>query len=172
MRQGRHLKLGRSADADTLAKGSEALGGTGASSREGGSRAAHTRAGIGDERLSTFRMQPPQQKGELLVSASSGIALSLGDVTGAGLGKKLSTALREGAALEAPLDGTSGAQRVLIASTDSAVSSDAFPSNVAEARARFVSERPEGAADKADGAPALLGGGQEEGDHSRRAKGG
>ena len=106
-------------------------------------------------------MQPPLQKRELLVSTPSSVTLGLGDMARARLREELSPTLREGAALEAPLDSTSGAQRVLITSGDSPIRSDATPGNVAKARAGFVSERPEGAPNQADGTPALLGGAKE-----------
>ena len=116
MRQRRHLRRGRRAVTHTLAESGEALGSAGASSRKGRSRATLFGAGISDERLATFGMQPLLEEEELLVSASSSVTLILGDMTSARLGKQLGTALGKGATLEAPLHGASGAQRVLIAS--------------------------------------------------------
>ena len=161
MRQRRHLRRGRRAVAHTLAESGEALGSAGAGGREGRSRATIKGAGIGDERLTTLGMQPLLKEVKLLVAASSSVTLSLGDVASARLSEQFRTTLGKGAAFEAPLHGTSGAQGLRIACRDGAIVSNTSPGNVAKAGARFVSERAVGTADKANRTPALLRGAKE-----------
>ena len=100
--------------ADTLAESGQARGGRGGGGREA------SRARIGEQdgdvqRLPSLGMQAALKEAELLVSATSGGALGLRDVPGAGLGKQLGAALGVGAALQAPLDDTGGGQEVLVA---------------------------------------------------------
>ena len=161
MRQRRNQKRRRRAVAHTLAESGEALSSAGAGGGKGRSRAKVRGASVINERLTTLGMKPLLKKVELLVSASSSVALSLGDVASARMGEQLGTALGEGAAFEAPSHGTSGAQGVLIACRDGAIVSNTSPGNVAKAGARFVSERAVGTADKANRTPALLRGAKE-----------
>ena len=161
VRQRRDQERRGGAVAHTLAESGEALSSAGAGGRKGRSRAKVRRASVIDERLTTLGMKPLLKKVELLVSASSSVALSLGDVASARMGEQLGTALGEGAALKAPLHGTSGAQGVLITSRNGAVGSNTPPGDVAEAGARLVSERAVGTANQADRAPTLLRGAKE-----------
>ena len=116
VRQRRDQERRGGAVAHTLAESGEALSSAGAGGGKGGSRAKVRGANVINERLTTLGMEPLLKKVELLVPASSSVTLSLGDVASARKGEQFGTALGEGAAFEAPLHGSSGAQRVLIAS--------------------------------------------------------